>query len=348
MELIVHNGFPCYEKNPVGESDKKISSVVGIQEREEGVEFNISRISKKEVGSSFTTQRKEELNLTALSVEQVLAIVELVGNWLESHSQPTIDKTIEDVEGVHIEPYPSRQRQKNGEKTEEFDTLNVTVGEREIKFSYWDGNEGVWKYVSIPSSENVQNGVPTDFENIDKLYKTFYDFFTSEYSDEVAYFTDTEPANPVKSGVVKIEHIFDRFSEIAIPLQKRQAGKEPLTMEKEVDVQYLLGALLKLHFDDVRRESHTERHSSVSPRIDFLLQDETIGIEVKRASSTRREKALRKELAEDKEQYRLDTNIDTLLVFVYDPDKEITNKAAFEASFEQDTNQMTTRVTVTR
>lgn len=78
------------------------------------------------------------------------------------------------------------------------------------------------------------------------------------------------------------------------------------------------------------------------------MQEETIGIEVKRASSTRREKALRSELSEDKEQYRLDNHVETLLVFVYDPEKAIENAAEFEDSFEQDTPQMTTRVTVTR
>lgn len=114
------------------------------------------------------------------------------------------------------------------------------------------------------------------------------------------------------------------------------------------DVQYLLSSLLRLYFDDVRREPHTERHSSVSPRIDFLIQEETIGVEVKRASPNLQEKTLRTELFEDKGQYRLDTSVDTLLIFVYDPEKQIENKAEFEDSFDQETPEMETRVAVTR
>jgi len=118
-------------------------------------------------------------------------------------------------------------------------------------------------------------------------------------------------------------------------------------MHDEYDVQYLLHGQLKIYFDDVRAETSTERHSSVSPRIDFLLEQHSIGIEVKRASDSMTPKRIRSELAEDKEQYRKDSNIETLLCLIYDPSHEIRNSVEFEADLADSPSNLTTLVTVT-
>lgn len=344
----MQNSFSCYQKKSVTESDKSISVVVGINERDDGIEFSISRKAGVNVRGSIKTNIEKKLTLTNLSVEQVIKIVELIDNWLSSKSYPLMDMTISEVEGTLEEEEDVHSRNGSVTRTDEFSSVAIEISEYDLKFRYWDEEDQEWKDISLPSAEAIDEGDPKDIKNITKLRKTFYDFFTTEYSSTIDYFENDRSADKDQSAVYRIEKIFNRFGEMVIPLQERQGDKEPLTMDKEVDVQYYLHSLLKLHFDDVRREPHTERHSSVSPRIDFLINNETIGIEVKRASSTRKERDLRTELSEDKEQYRLDTNIDTLLVFVYDPDKQIENKAEFESSFEQDSPQMTTRVTVTR
>lgn len=344
----MYNGFSCYQKKEAGNNDKKVSIVLRIDNSEDGIDIDISRKDAVKSGSSFKTQYDSELALSNLSVDQVLEIVTLLENWLKSESYPGMDIDLSDIEGHHsYEEVSSYRRSPKSDETE-FTDLKVSVNERVIEFAYWDESAKEWRDVSIPSSEAIDRDSSKDIQNITNLYETLYDFFTIEYPDEIEYFAEENPVSSEKTAVHKIEQIFNRFSEIAIPLQERRGDREPLTIDDEVDVQYLLHSLLKLHFDDVRREPHTERHSSVSPRIDFLVQNETIGIEVKRASSTRQEKSLRTELSEDKEQYRPDTNIDTLLIFVYDPEKSIENKAEFEDSFEQNTSQMTTRVKVTR
>ncbi|MBX0325250.1 hypothetical protein EGH21_19675 [Halomicroarcula sp. F13] len=258
-----------------------------------------------------------------------------------------LHKSVDQIEGVHSWEGTEKVRGKLTSAETEFTELLVSISEHSVEFAYWHKSHKEWRNISVPCSEVVENDLPQGIENVEKLYSTFYDFFTVEYDGEIDHFNENVNSSEA-TAVHKIEKIFNRFGEIALPLRERRSDKEPLEMNDEADVQYLLHGLLKLDFDDVRREPHTERHSSVSPRIDFLIQDETIGIEVKRASPTRQEKALRKELSEDKEQYRLDTNIDTLLMFIYDPEKQIENKAEFESSFEQETPQMETRVTVTR
>lgn len=353
LEQLMQNGFSSYYMKHGSDSDEQVAIVVRLEDRKDGIEVIVSRKEAIEHGTSFTTKREDRLTLNSLSLEQALEIVKLLENWLRSESRPVMDTTIDDVSGSHKKEIPASLGRQERSATNEFESVTIAVSDQYVEFSYWHEADYEWKDVSIPAAEfpateDVDVGTPRDYKNIEKLYSMLYDFFTIEYSGQVDYFKDDDSAKTKDSEIYEIERIFNRFSEIVIPLQKRQGDKEPLTMDQEADVQYLLHSLLKLYFDDVRREPHTDRHSSVSPRIDFLVQNETIGIEVKRASQTRQEKALRKELAEDKEQYRLDTNIDTLLVFVYDPEKQIENKAEFEASFEQDSPQMTTRVTVTR
>lgn len=343
----MQNGFSCLHKNGISARNEAVSVVLSIKEQGDEIEINLSRQESVKSGGSANKRASEEMSLSGLDTNQVLEIVKLLEDWLESESFPSIEIELDQIEGVHSWEGTEKVRGKLTSAETEFTELLVSISEHSVEFAYWHKSHKEWRNISVPCSEVVENDLPQGIENVEKLYSTFYDFFTVEYDGEIDHFNENVNSSEA-TAVHKIEKIFNRFGEIALPLRERRSDKEPLEMNDEADVQYLLHGLLKLDFDDVRREPHTERHSSVSPRIDFLIQDETIGIEVKRASPTRQEKALRKELSEDKEQYRLDTNIDTLLMFIYDPEKQIENKAEFESSFEQETPQMETRVTVTR
>lgn len=339
----MHNGLSAYHDRDTGSSDEQISVVLSLSEQKQGLRLELHR----EQAMKSRTKSKEEMTLSGLHSDQALEIVKLLDNWLGSKSYPTIDVELSDIDGIHSREKANLSRGSPVSDKTEFSDITISVSKRDIEFSYWQEQSEEWRSISIPSAELLQNDVPQDTENVVKFRETLYDFFTVEYSTQLSYF-EKESSSSENSAVHKIEKIFNRFGEISLPLRERRSDREPLIMDDEADVQYLLHALLKIDFDDIRREPHTDRHSSVSPRIDFLVQNETIGIEIKRASPTRQEKPLRKELSEDKEQYRLDTNIDVLLIFIYDPEKQIENKAEFESSFEQETPQMETRVTVTR
>ncbi len=58
----------------------------------------------------------------------------------------------------------------------------------------------------------------------------------------------------------------------------RYENRETLKIEDEYDVQDLLHALLLLYFDDVRAEDYAGKSS----RMDFLLKNERVVIEVKK------------------------------------------------------------------
>lgn len=138
--------------------------------------------------------------------------------------------------------------------------------------------------------------------------------------------------------------IFKRFNIIAITLLDRYAGKPTIVIEEEKDAQDLMHGLLKLHFDDVRREEPTESYAGGPSFIDFLLAKYRIGIEVKMGKHGNRE--LKKQINDDKNNYRKHGLCDKLLCLVYDPDHNIKNPHGFENDLTDDISGLDTKVFV--
>ncbi|MGH6895847.1 MAG: transposase [Geminicoccaceae bacterium] len=81
--------------------------------------------------------------------------------------------------------------------------------------------------------------------------------------------------------VARIVALCRRFPLFVERLQARQRHRSPYIVEDEYDVQDLLHAILKLHFDDVRPEEWTPSYAGNASRIDFLLPRERTIIEAK-------------------------------------------------------------------
>ena len=65
-------------------------------------------------------------------------------------------------------------------------------------------------------------------------------------------------------------------------MKNRHDKRAPLEIDDEYDVQDALHAILKLHFKDIREEEYTPSYAGSSSRVDFLLKEEQIVIEVKK------------------------------------------------------------------
>ena len=79
-----------------------------------------------------------------------------------------------------------------------------------------------------------------------------------------------------------LELIFSRFHKVARQLRSRYNGRKTLEIEDEYDTQDLLHALLQLYFNDIRAEEWTPSYAGGCARMDFLLKNEKIVIEVKK------------------------------------------------------------------
>lgn len=101
-------------------------------------------------------------------------------------------------------------------------------------------------------------------------------------------------------------------------------------IEDEYDVQDLLHAVLRGRYDDVRPEEYSPSYAGSSSRIDFLLKDEQIVIEVKMASEKLRDGKVGEQLIVDIERYKEHPDCRTLFCLVYVPNHELRNPAGLE------------------
>jgi len=126
-----------------------------------------------------------------------------------------------------------------------------------------------------------------------------------------------------------------RFQLFVDRLQTRQRGRPALIIKDEYDVQDLLHAILRLHFDDVRPEEWTPSYAGKTSRIDFYLPRERTIVEAKMTRAKLGQKEVGDQLIIDKERYRNFPGADTLVCFVYDPQRRCPNPAALEADLAE-------------
>ena len=135
------------------------------------------------------------------------------------------------------------------------------------------------------------------------------------------------PAVAKPTAVQKVLHIFDRFHTVALSLRNRRSRRAPIEIKDEYDVQYVMEALLKLDFDDVRPEEVTPSSGGKSARTDFLLFNEKIVVECK----WERGQKIRDELVIDMKTYKTHPRCEVLVCFVYDPGHVNKNPSAIES-----------------
>jgi hypothetical protein len=76
---------------------------------------------------------------------------------------------------------------------------------------------------------------------------------------------DTENVS-TNGAIARVKLLLDRFQRVADGLRKRHAGNASIELNDEYDVQFLLGGLLKVYFDDVEPESRRASHPGVAER----------------------------------------------------------------------------------
>lgn len=130
--------------------------------------------------------------------------------------------------------------------------------------------------------------------------------------------------------------VCERFHLAAQQLRSRYSDRPPLQIEDEYDVQYLLHAILQVHFDDIRKEEWTPSYAGGSSRVDFLLKEQGIVIEVKKTRESLKAKQIGDELLIDMQRYQIHPDCKSLVCFVYDPDEWICNPRGLENDLNRD------------
>ncbi|WP_375767799.1 hypothetical protein NR798_39955 [Archangium gephyra] len=154
------------------------------------------------------------------------------------------------------------------------------------------------------------------------------------------------PAPAVASSLETLENILRQFHRVAAQLRKRHDGRKTLVIKDEYDVQDLLHALLLMHFSDIREEEHAPSFAGASPRLDFLLRNEEIVIEVKKTRPSQTVRGLCDELIADIARYQAHPNCKTLVCFIYDPEGQLSNVAGLIHDIQSTPSKIPVRVLV--
>jgi hypothetical protein len=137
------------------------------------------------------------------------------------------------------------------------------------------------------------------------------------------------------SQVEKLDLIFRNFHKMVKKLRDRYDDRETIDVQDEYDVQDLLYSILQLFFDDVRKEEWTPSYAGNSSRMDFLLKNEKIVIEVKKTRNSMKDKDLSEQLIIDIEKYKIHPDCNQLICFVYDPEGRIVNPIGIVNDLEE-------------
>jgi len=138
-----------------------------------------------------------------------------------------------------------------------------------------------------------------------------------------------------------VEQLCRNFPLFARQLQKRrkdvkQVGtkvrlpRPTIEMADEYDVQDAFHAILRLFFEDVRAEPWTPSYADNQNRIDFVLPDHQIAIELKHTGDRLTQRHISDQLIIDARYYRQETKYKHLICLVYDPSLRLKNAIALE------------------
>jgi len=189
----------------------------------------------------------------------------------------------------------------------------------------------------------------------DKRYQLSLDearVILQSFIDEVEEFWQQPAPSGVSSPIAPVavlelvERICRRFHLVARQLRARHGGRGTLEVDDEYDVQDLLHGLLRVHFDDIRDEEWTPSYAGGAARVDFLLKDVFIVVEVKKTRKGLADKEVGDQLLIDIVRYQAHPDCRTLVCFVYDPEERIANPAALERDLSTVTDRIGVRVVV--
>lgn len=147
-------------------------------------------------------------------------------------------------------------------------------------------------------------------------------------------------------AVATVLDIGNRYLLVRRSLGKHPHGRDPLKFENEWDDQYVFRSLLSLFFEDIRDEDPVQTTAGSGSRIDFVLPDFALGIELKHTRPTLKDEELGQELATDVARYKSRSDITHLLCLVFDYNGNVRNPRALEKDLSRSNSDPGLTVTV--
>jgi hypothetical protein len=183
---------------------------------------------------------------------------------------------------------------------------------------------------------------------IDEQRQLFFELMNSAKRDyeELLPATTILEQNEGLEPLIFLERLCTRFHLIVRQLRERHEERCTIDVNDEYDVQDLIHSLLKINFNNIRKEEWTPSYAGTCSRMDFLLKNEGIVIETKKTREGLNHKILEDQLIIDIERYQAHPDCKLLLCFVYDPEGRLTNPEAIELDLSKPHGNIEVKVIV--
>lgn len=132
-----------------------------------------------------------------------------------------------------------------------------------------------------------------------------------------------------------IERMLLRFHRFAKDLEHRPRGRKGIQLDDEYDVQFLVNALLRLQFDNVKSEEPSPSMAAGGTRTDFFLPEHGLFIELKMTRDGMTVRSLADALILDIARYRAHPECHAIIFFVYDPRGLVKNTVALQTELTE-------------
>lgn len=157
---------------------------------------------------------------------------------------------------------------------------------------------------------------------------------------------DVDFAGELVDAVGIVLTIAERARFVQRELSRRHAGRQAMSFNDEYDAQDLVRALLRLFFDDVRDEEWVPTYAGGASRIDFLLPETRVAVELKWTRDSMTSVTLGNELIVDREKYQAHPSVGHLVCIVFDYDGRLRNPRGLEQDLGQQESASSIATTV--
>jgi hypothetical protein len=137
--------------------------------------------------------------------------------------------------------------------------------------------------------------------------------------------------SPAESVAADLAPVLRRLPELLTSLRKRRP-EWPIgeSIRDEHDLQVMVEALLRILFEDVRREDDVPSKAGANSRVDFVLPEAGVVVETKMTRANLTASRLGEELLVDAGRYPGHPNCSAIVAYIYDPDGRIENPRGLE------------------
>jgi hypothetical protein len=166
------------------------------------------------------------------------------------------------------------------------------------------------------------------------------------FIDEVNSYWESKKTESVvpNDALENLKLLLVKFHKAAVRIISRHDKRETLKITDEYDVQDLMASLLNVFFDDIREEECTPSYAGGASRIDFLLNDSNIALEVKKTRDTLTDKQIGEQVLVDIQCYKSHPKVKKLICFIYDPGWKIRNPKALEKDLASAGSELETEI----